>query len=75
MASDDRVKRFQSVYKSIWRDEAPEGYLESAAGSMNLVEFEAHERAKPAFNLSPLAKEEEQNHVVELAERMSPRGA
>jgi len=58
--SKSRLSRYEAVYRGIWEDEAPPGYLESVAASMNLVEFEAHEKAKPAFAYSPLFKEQEQ---------------
>jgi len=54
----ERVQRFETVYVGLWHDDPPPGYCEAAARTMNIFEFEANERAKPAFQSSPRYAEE-----------------
>ena len=59
-----------STYQSLWGVEPPSGYIERAiTGHMNVFEFEAHERAKPAFRSSPRYREE----MVYLAQTLAAR--
>lgn len=72
--SDERLKRYATLYRMWWRDDPPPGYLESVASSMNLIEFEAHERAKPAFAYSPFAKEQEAGMASQVLKKFGGQG-
>lgn len=54
-----RERRFYDMYIGLWADDPPPGLVKAAASQMNLIEFEANERAKPAFQFSPRFAEED----------------
>lgn len=56
------------TYLSLWGLAPPPGYVERiAASGMNIFEFEAHERAKPAFDRSMRYQEERLQTELEMA--------
>ena len=58
-AYNQYLAQLMSTYISTWGINPPAGYIERAAAAhMNLYEFEAHERAKPAFKNSPRYQDE-----------------
>lgn len=64
-----------SVYMGLWGVAPPPGYVKRIAAShMNLFEFEAHERAKPAFDRSIRYQEERVQTELELARRFGALG-
>lgn len=63
----------RALYKWLWMDDPPVGEIEASA-NMNIYEFEAHQRAKPAFKLSPRFKEEAAVKMRGVADRMMPGG-
>lgn len=61
------VEGLESVYKALWGISPPPGYIDRIAAShMNIFEFEAHERAKPAFHLSPRYQEDQAGVMADL---------
>lgn len=69
------LSQYQSIYEGLWGLPASVGYLQHAARSgMNLYEFEANERAKPAFKFSPRYQEEELQTVSQLGTRFGANG-
>ena len=74
-AENQYVQQMASVYVSLWGTPPPPGYLERFVRSgMNLWEFEAHERAKPAFRRSPRFVEEQAQLLMSLAREFGGLG-
>jgi len=64
-----------STYMGLWGVAPPPGYLRGiAAKGMNIFEFEANERAKPAFRFSPRYNEERLSIGLSLAEKFGSLG-
>lgn len=61
----------QSTYLRTWGVPAPAGYVDRAAkAGMNIYEFEAHERSKPAFMNSEAGQTERLNLENQIAQWM-----
>jgi hypothetical protein len=74
-AYDSYIGSLQSVYMRTWGTPPPPGYVDRAAKSgMNIYEFEAHERSKPAFEQSAQGQTERLNIEAQIAQWMG-RGA
>lgn len=62
-------------YIQLWGVDPPPGYIDRAAAAhMNIFEFEAHERAKPAFKSSQTYQEERINAEFSLAQQLGALG-
>lgn len=59
-SSKRRLAAFEAVYRGIWRDEPPPGEVEAGAAQMNLTEWAAYQRSKPAYPYSVEYKERAQ---------------
>lgn len=74
-AKGQYVQSLIQTYMSLWGINPPPGYVEKiAASQMNVFEFEAHERAKPAFSRSIRYQEERVQTELELARRFGALG-
>lgn len=70
-AYDSYLGNLNSVYMRTWGVPAPPGYVDRAAKSgMNIYEFEAHERSKPAFETSAQGQTERLNLESQIAQWM-----
>jgi len=70
-AYDSYIGSLQSVYMRTWGTPPPPGYVDRAAkAGMNIYEFEAHERSKPAFETSAQGQTERLNLESQIAQWM-----
>lgn len=69
------LQQLAAVWLRLWGEKPQKGYIErAAAAGMSLSEFEAHERAKPAFKFSPTYQEERVGTELELARNLGGLG-
>lgn len=68
-------QQLAQVYLRLWGIAPPPGYIDRAAKAhMNFYEFEAHERAKPAFKNSQTYHEERISVEGSIAQRLGALG-
>lgn len=70
-AYDAYIGEMNSAYLRTWGTSAPPGYVDRAAkAGMNVYEFQAHERSKPAFLQSAQGQTERLNLESQIAQWM-----
>jgi len=75
MAQDQYKRSLLGVYMENWGTAPPPGYVDRiAASGMNVYEFNAHERAKPAFQSSPVFHMERLSLEADLANTFGALG-
>ena len=74
-ANASYLNALEQVYIGLWGLPAPPGYIEKIGAShMNMFEFEAHERAKPAFKMSPKYAEDYLSTGLQVAKQLGSLG-